>query len=183
MFWSVGADGETASSPREVLAKELSGWDIDEKNSVTAEGVWARVNPKNPRQMVPCSRARKSVASCSRRCGATARGRPHPKVLDAAAIAGELKAWVAADPGDRADWDRLTKKERQSIAKDAQKLFTGEVDRARVSLAIEPLYRKRLDGDLEAKPVDLESRVRLRIYLRLFQLVFGSNSGRARPTQ
>ena len=177
--WSVGPDGASCVQLEDALAQSLAGWEVDAKNSVADEGVWARVNPDNPRQMVVLFSnekvCREFLHAMREETGVVER----PKPLDAATVDRELETWRGSAPGIKADWEKLTKAQRQTLAKDARNLFVGNLERERVSLAIESWHKRQLKAIEAGKPVELELRVRLGLYLRLFRIAFGDDF---RPT-
>jgi hypothetical protein len=171
--WSVGPDGLSCVQLEEALAKELGGWQVDPEKSVAGEGVWARVNPTNPRQMVLIFKSERICREFLQALHEDPGPPEKPTPLGAERVSQELKAFVATDTSAREDWAKLGVKERQSLIQEAQKLFGPGLEKAGVTATIGALHKIQLKAREAGQEMNGASRVRLGIWLHLFKITFG----------
>jgi hypothetical protein len=171
--WSVGPDGRSCVQLEESLLKELYAWEVDAAKSVASEGVWARVNPKDARQMVLIFKDEKVCKELLQAMLEGSDAAEPPRALDADAVGRELEAWLAADAAAKADWDKVAKKERQAILKEAAKLFGPGVTKERADAVLAPLVKKETAAQAGGKKLEVEPRARLGLYRRLYVLALG----------
>lgn len=176
--WSVGPDGRSCVLIDDPLAATLEAWIEDPAKSAPEDGIWARYNPKAPRQMVLLF---DSEQICQAAVGLLSR-KPAEKQLRKSAVRKELETFIRGDKERAAVWRVLTATERKRLTTEIEKAFAGAVEREKLVETLDHLsvHRRRSSAEPSTKRGRFE-RLRLQAYEHLFQIVFGERFRQTRP--